>query len=78
MKTLIVIHKATGTEYVGIYSHNSCGNLRINVDGKFYTDKQFDKTFTIKQTCESCGEPLTKFREDIVCSSITVRNNCNL
>ena len=46
MKTHKVIHKKTGQVSNAIYTHNRLGNLRFWVEGKFYSDKLFDKTFT--------------------------------
>ena len=42
-----IIVKATGEIKVAIYATTSAGHKRMNVDGKFYTDKQFDKLFEI-------------------------------
>jgi len=41
-----VINNTTGKISNAIYAHNKLGNLRMWVDGKFYSDKRFDKTFT--------------------------------
>ena len=41
-----VVVKSTGEQKTAIYAANSTGNMRMNVDGKFYTDKQFGKMFT--------------------------------
>lgn len=40
-----VIEIQTGLHKTAIYGINSKGNKRFNVDGKFYSDKQFDKLF---------------------------------
>lgn len=34
---------------LAIYAPNKKGNKQYNVDGKFYTDKDFDKNFKIIQ-----------------------------
>ena len=47
MKTVIVKNKLTGGVEYATYMPNQKGNLQYNVDGQFYTDKAFDKTFTI-------------------------------
>jgi hypothetical protein len=47
MKSVFVIEKTTGKQFVAVYALNSGGNLRFNVNGKFYTDKQFNKLFKI-------------------------------
>ena len=39
--------KATGEIKTAVYAHNRLGNKLMNVDGKFYTDKQFTKLFKI-------------------------------
>ena len=51
-----VIEKATGAEKDAIYAANSLGNMRMNVDGKFYTDKKFNEKFTIKSD-KQCTSP---------------------
>lgn len=40
-------NKSTGEIVSVLYAANSKGNMRMWVDGKFYTDKQFDKTFKL-------------------------------
>lgn len=45
-----VEHRQTGIEYHAIYAANKQGNMRYWVEGKFYTDKLFDRTFKIKHT----------------------------
>lgn len=47
MKTLYVINKTTGERTTAQYAPNSRGNLRMWVNGKFYSDKQFNKLFNI-------------------------------
>lgn len=47
MKTTKVIDKKTGVIYVAIYCQNNKGNLRYWIEGKFYSDRNFDKKFTI-------------------------------
>jgi len=42
-----VIDKKTGAIYIAAYAHNRLGNLRMWVNGKFYSDKDFQKTFKI-------------------------------
>lgn len=39
--------RITGEIKIAVYAANSKGNMRFNVDGKFLTDKQFDKQFKI-------------------------------
>lgn len=39
--------KTTGKIITAIYTTTPGGNKRYNVNGKFYTDRQFDKLFTI-------------------------------
>jgi hypothetical protein len=46
LKTIKVIHKKTGKIVNATYAHNRLGNLRLWADGKFYSDKLFDKTFS--------------------------------
>ena len=48
--TVEIIEKSTNIEKVAVYAPNSRGNMRYNVDGTFYTDKQFDRLFEIKKT----------------------------
>ena len=40
-----VINKITGEIFNAGYYCNSRGNMRMWVNGKFYTDKKFDQTF---------------------------------
>jgi len=40
-------NKQTGEVHNVIYAANSSGNMRLWVDGKFYSDKQFEKCFSI-------------------------------
>lgn len=42
-----VVEKSSGLQFRAVYSLNRLGNLRYNVNGKFYSDKLFDKTFKI-------------------------------
>jgi len=46
MKYMKVINNTTGKISNATYAHNRLGNLRMWVDGKFYSDKKFDRTFT--------------------------------
>ena len=46
-KVIKVIDKKTGKENTAVYALTPKGNWRMNVDGKFYTDKSFDKNFKI-------------------------------
>lgn len=46
--TTEIIVKETGERKTAIYAPNSSGNMRYNVDGKFYTDKKFNQLFTIE------------------------------
>ena len=71
MTTIIVIEIETGKEKLVVYAPNKKGNKQFNVDGKFYTDSEFDKKFIIPiikednnesentHTYEN-GEPVTK------------------
>lgn len=47
MKSVFVIEKSTGKQYVAVYAQNSGGNLRMNVNGKFYSDKKFNQLFKL-------------------------------
>ena len=47
MKSLIVVKVETGEEKIAVYAPNKKGNKQFNVDGKFYTDQEFDKNFII-------------------------------
>jgi hypothetical protein len=40
-----VINKITGKVSPATYCQNRLGNMRYWVDGKFFSDKKFDKTF---------------------------------
>lgn len=51
-------NKTTGDIVNVIYAANSRGNMRMWVDGKFYTDKQFDKTFKIISQEATQSEPM--------------------
>lgn len=42
-----IIVKATGEKKTAVYAANSGGNMRYNVDGKFYSDKKFNELFLI-------------------------------
>ncbi len=44
---MIVIEIETGKEKIAVYAPNKKGNKQFNVDGKFYTDINFDKKFII-------------------------------
>lgn len=46
-KVVKVIEIKSGKIKYAVYAHNSTGSLRYNIDGKFYTDKQFYKSFRI-------------------------------
>jgi hypothetical protein len=46
METKVLV-KATGETKVAVYAPNSSGNMRYNVDGKFYSDKKFNQLFEI-------------------------------
>ncbi len=39
--------KATNEIKIAVYAPNKKGNKQYNIDGKFYTDKNFDKLFII-------------------------------
>ncbi len=40
-----VIERTSGEKKIALYETNRLGNKQFNVDGKFYSDKQFDKLF---------------------------------
>jgi hypothetical protein len=42
-----VIEKSTGEKKTALYETTPKGNKRFNVDGKFYSDKQFNQKFGI-------------------------------
>lgn len=56
MQTVNVINKQTGATFTAVYAPNSKGNMRYNIEGKFYTDKTFDKTFGIMPVNNRTGE----------------------
>lgn len=45
IKGMNVIRKKDSKSFFAVYSANRLGNMRFNVDGKFYTDKEFEKQF---------------------------------
>jgi hypothetical protein len=45
VKAIQVIEKKTGVVKTAIYAANRMGNLRMAVDGKFYSDKDFMSKF---------------------------------
>lgn len=47
MITIKVKVIATNEIKIAVYAPNKKGNMQYNVEGKFYTDKQFDKLFII-------------------------------
>lgn len=48
-----VINKQTGEQIEAVYATTPSGQKRFNVNGKFYTDKQFGKLFTTTGETES-------------------------
>ena len=46
MNAMKVINKTTGEISYATYGHNRLGNLRMWVEGRFYSDKNFDKMFS--------------------------------
>lgn len=44
---MIVENKKTGEKFTAQYAHNRLGNKRMWVNGKFYSDKEYDKTFKV-------------------------------
>jgi hypothetical protein len=42
-----IIEKKTGKENTAVYGRNRRGNLRYNVDGKFLSDKEFNKHYSL-------------------------------
>ena len=42
-----VKNKKTGEVFIATYDKNRLGNLQMWVNGKFYTDKKFNKVFSI-------------------------------
>lgn len=75
MNTLDVIELSTGIKKIAVYAPNRNGNKRFNVEGKFYIDAIFDSLFKLVPTCE-CGEKMTWFKGEFICSQMTVKNNC--
>lgn len=47
MKTMKVIERSTGNIYHAQYAPNSGGNMRLWVEGKFYSDKKFAELFEV-------------------------------
>ncbi len=48
MKNAVKVQdKKTGEIKTAIYAVNKSGNLQYNVDGKFLTDKSFDRKYKI-------------------------------
>jgi len=48
MKNVVTVQdKKTAEIKTAIYTTNRLGNLQYNVDGKFFTDKSFDKKYKI-------------------------------
>lgn len=45
IKSLKIEDKKTGKLHTAIYAHNRLGNLRMWVNGKFYSDKDFIRKF---------------------------------
>ncbi len=45
IKSLKIEDKKTGELHTAIYAHNRLGNLRMWVNGKFYSDKDFIRKF---------------------------------
>lgn len=45
-KAMKVIKNTTGKISKATYAHDSMGNLGIRVQGKFYNEEKFDKTFS--------------------------------
>lgn len=45
IKGFYVKNKVTGEVKYAVYAANRLGNLRMAIDGKFYTDKEFEKLF---------------------------------
>jgi len=45
VKGVRAIERSSGKEIFAIYAANSSGNMRLNVNGKFYSDRQFSKLF---------------------------------
>ena len=50
MKTLKAINKKTNEIVYVQYLPNRLGNYRMWIDGKFYSDKQFDRLYKIIET----------------------------
>jgi hypothetical protein len=48
-----VLEVKTETIYHATYAHNRLGNLRMWVNGKFYSDKYFSKRFLEVDTTEN-------------------------
>lgn len=47
-----VIEKSTGIVYYATYSRNRLGNLRMWVNGRFYSDREFDRKFSIVKSAQ--------------------------
>jgi hypothetical protein len=47
MKAIKVQDKKTGEIFTCEYAHNRLGNKRMWVNGKFYSDRDFDRKFRI-------------------------------
>lgn len=46
-QSIKVIERSSNTIKIATYAANSKGNLRYFVEGLFYSDRKFDKTFKI-------------------------------
>lgn len=62
-----VIRKSDNVEFPVEYAHNRLGNKRIWVDGRFYSDKDFVRFFTIirqdaKQAAQSQAERIQSLK----------------
>jgi hypothetical protein len=49
VKGMKAIEISSGREVFAVYAANRLGNMRLNVEGKFYSDKQFSKLFDLVQ-----------------------------
>lgn len=86
-----VINKITKEKKFAVYATNRKGNMQFNIDGNFITDKAFDANYEIVDETEHkqfykeadgtmkcrCGKDAVELRpNEWLCSSITIKSNC--